>query len=152
MNPDGPLGRDRTVIWRGRAAEDAYQPGGLFVASHHTAGNRRNRSVSAGGALCRGDVCQSEQGRRSECQMDHFGFHLAALAKLDRVVRVIRTQKIVYANSAQSSGGLVICHQKSPDCLAHLISCNYEDKQAPTSSPEATCDGGNRPVTPGSIS
>jgi len=103
MNPDGPLGRDRTVIWRGRAAEDAYQPGGLFVASHHTAGNRRNRSVSAGGALCRGDVCQSEQGRRSERQMDHFGFHVAALAKLDRVVRVIRTQKLVYANSAQSS-------------------------------------------------
>ena len=42
MNPDRPWGRDRTVIWRGRAAEDAYQPGGLFVASHHTAGNRRN--------------------------------------------------------------------------------------------------------------
>ncbi len=107
MNPDGPLGRDRTVIWRGRAAEDAYQPGGLFVASHHTAGYRRNRSVSAGGALCRGDVCQSEQGRRSECQMDHFGFHVAALAKLDPVVRVIRTQKIVYANSARSSSPLV---------------------------------------------
>jgi len=61
MNPDRPLGRDRTVIWRGRAAEDAYQPGGWFVASHHTAGNRRNRSVSAGGALCRGDVCQASR-------------------------------------------------------------------------------------------
>ena len=103
MNPDCPLGRDRTVIWRGRAAEDAYQPGGLFVASHHAARNRRDRSVPAGGALCRGDACQSEQGRRTERQMDHFGFHVAALAKLDRVVRVIRTQKIVYANSAQSS-------------------------------------------------
>src|SRR6266481_2726445 len=104
-------GRDpyesRRSFWRGRAAEDAYQPGGLFVASHHTAGNRRNRSVSAGGALCLGDVCQSEQGRRSERQMDHFGFHVAALAKLDPVVRVNRTQNIVYANSARSGSPLV---------------------------------------------
>jgi hypothetical protein len=38
--------------------------------------------------------------------MDQFGFHVAALAKLDRVVRVILTQKIVYANSAQTSGSL----------------------------------------------
>jgi hypothetical protein len=106
MNPDRPLGRDRTVIRRGRTAEDAYQPVGLFVASHHAAGNRRNHSVSAGGALCRGDVCQSEQGRRSERQIDQIGFHVAALAKLDRVVRVILTQQIVYANSAQTSGSL----------------------------------------------
>ena len=105
MNPARSLYRDRTVIWPGRAAEDAYQPGGLFVASHHTAGNRRDHSVPAGGALGCGNVRQSEQGRRSEREIDHFRFHVAALAKPDRV-KVIRTWKIRYANSAQSSARL----------------------------------------------
>ena len=83
MNPARSLYRDRTVIWPGRAAEDAYQPRGLFVASHHTAGNRRDCSIAAGGALRCGDIRKNEQGGCGKREIDHIGFHVVALAKLD---------------------------------------------------------------------
>jgi len=78
-----------------------------LVISHHAAGNRRDCSIAAGGALRCGDIRKNEQGGCGKREIDHIGFHVAALTKLDYGVRVIRTQKLVDANSAQSSCPLV---------------------------------------------
>jgi hypothetical protein len=78
----------------------------LLVASHHAAGNRRDCSIAAGGALRCGDIRKNEQGGCGKREIDHIGFHVAALTNLDCGMRVIRTQKLVYANSAQPSGGM----------------------------------------------
>src|SRR5260370_31228643 len=78
-----------------------------MVISHHAAGNRRDCSIAAGGALRCGDIRKNEQGGCGKREIDHIGFHVAALTKLDYGVRVLRTQKLVDANSPQSSCPLV---------------------------------------------
>lgn len=54
-----------------------------------------------------GGIRKNEQGGCGKREINHIGFHVAALTKQDCGVRVIRTQKPVYANSAQSSSPLV---------------------------------------------